>query len=192
MIEQALIFSRVEAGELGAVAVSMGPGSYTGLRIGVSTAKGIAYAGGSRLVGVPSLEALAHGASRHAAPGDVILTAFAARREEVYAQVWSVEGEALDVNPRTDAEAVPVAELSGWLPEVSGRLWICGDGAERALEVVEGRRSPAMPDAASVGSVAARLVEEGKFADVATFEPFYLKEFVAKKQQRTIFQRLPF
>jgi tRNA threonylcarbamoyladenosine biosynthesis protein TsaB len=98
--------------------------------------------------------------------------------------------------------AVPLADLVQWLPDVSGTLWLAGDGAEAALQAlaplhdeprsIHYRPSPTLPTATSVGRLGLELHAAHGAADLATFEPFYLKEFVAKKPKRTIFDRLPF
>ena len=217
MIEQALAFSRLRATDLNTIAVSMGPGSYTGLRIGVSTAKGLAYATGASLVGIPSLQALALAVARHAAPGDHILTTFAARREELYASLWRVDetGDDWDDVRLTEigeTAAVPLSELSDWLPPLSNRLILTGDGAAKAAAAMSTAESagpssardpqppipnprrhlsPILPSAAAVAYLANSPVAPPT-ADLASFEPHYLKEFVAKKPKRTIFDRLPF
>lgn len=205
MTEQALALGRVEARDLQAVAVSMGPGSYTGLRIGVSTAKGLAFGAGAALIGVPSLLALARSVAAHARVGDIVLCAFSARRQEVYAALYQVmvplEGSGpSQVVSILDAAAVPVAELPGWLPRIEAPLWIAGDGADSIVSALKEddrqdlsvRRSELLPSAAAVAMVGQELMETQGPADLAAFEPFYLKEFVARKPKRTIFDRLPF
>lgn len=180
-------------GDLGAVAVSAGPGSYTGLRIGASTAKGIAWAHGAPLVAVPSLEALAWGAQDVLAPGDVLLTAFRSRRGEAYVAAFSRDGDALAA--AAPASALPLSELGGWLPAHDGALWIAGEAGALVAEALGGPGrvlDPARvrPAAASVGAIGWSRWRAGAVEDVASFEPAYLKAFVAERGG-SIFERLP-
>lgn len=201
MIREALRYGAAAARELDAVAVSAGPGSYTGLRIGVSTAKGLALAAEARLLGVPSLEALAATVAPVAAPGDAVCTLFNARRHEVYAAVFLVtEPRGLAVHRQ--AAALAVDEVPGWLDVAAGRrLWLAGEGVPRVLPLLEAAGGPALrplgaaacaPSAAHVARLALRRFEAGAFEDLAAFEPFYLKAFVAKMPKASIFERLPF
>ena len=201
MIREALAYGLVAPRDLDAVAVSSGPGSYTGLRIGVSTAKGLALAADAQLVAVPSLEALAASVAPFAVPGEAVCALFNARRDEVYATVFKVteKNNALTVIAETTALAVD--ELPGWLPQETGRLWLVGEGTPRAASVLEDRFDGAVrmldpsqfaPSAASVARLAQARLAEGRVEDVARFEPFYLKAFVAKKPQSSIFEKLTF
>ncbi len=201
LIRDALRYGGLEAGALGAVAVSMGPGSYTGLRIGVSTAKGLALAVGAQLVGVPTLEALAATALPAADPGDVVCAAFNARREEVYAAAFRVGADA-GLTPLAETTALPTGDLPTWLPvQTAGRLWLVGEGAPAAAEALAptwGARLRALPpdayppDAAAVARLGHDRLARGETEDVGAFEPFYLKAFVARRNTRSAFERLPF
>ena len=91
LVERVLADARVTIGDVEALAVSIGPGSFTGLRIGLALAKGIAFAGGLPLVGVPTLEALAHVAD--APPESMICAALDARKREVYAALFTATAE---------------------------------------------------------------------------------------------------
>lgn len=193
LIADALRYAGLTPASLAAVAVSQGPGSYTGLRIGVSTAKGLTLATGARLIGVPSLLAQAHRALPAAAPGDRICAAFQARRHEVYAAVYAVEagGTLAVVLPETAAEPAALApHLDG-----PGTLWLTGEGGPALADVLTDRPSPprikALAVPVSAGAVA-RLAPHREATDPATFEPFYLKAFVARPQTRSVYDRLPF
>jgi tRNA threonylcarbamoyladenosine biosynthesis protein TsaB len=183
LIEDVLRHADVAADALDAIAVSMGPGSYTGLRIGVSTAKGWAAAVGAELVGVPTLEALAARAGPAAQPGDVACALLDARRDEVYAAAYRVGPDEVDLQAGPDALAVDA--LPDWLGSVEGRLWLLGDGAAKARETLSRVGAPTTvlppdrtgPSAAWVARRAGPRLATGDTADVATFEPFYLKDF---------------
>lgn len=191
LVREALHHGEITAGDLAAIAVSMGPGSYTGLRIGVSTAKGLALAAEADLVGVPSLQALAARLVPMADPGDWVLPCFPSRRGEVYAAAYHVREDAT-LEEKRAASALRLEDAADWLdlPSVR-RLWLLGPGTPRLettlaeavlpLNVLAPESYP--PSASSV----ARLGHERWTADatenVATFEPFYLKDFVAQKKR---------
>ena len=202
MVEEALRQASLAVRDLKAVAVSMGPGSYTGLRIGVSTAKGLAAALDVPLVGVPSLEALAAQVAPWADAGDEVCAAFKARREEVYAARFRViDGAALEEVAPTSV--LGLGEISAWLGDVrEGRLWLVGEGAPdvaraAGADVRAGaiRLLPtdvAAPSAAWVARLAQERIRRGEREDLAAFEPFYLKAFVAQKPRRTALEKLTF
>jgi tRNA threonylcarbamoyladenosine biosynthesis protein TsaB len=170
---------------LGGVAVSIGPGSFTGLRIGVSVAKGIAYARGIPIAGVGTLGALA----RHAAltdglePGTRVLAALDARRDEVYCQLFDVteSGTVACWDVRDMTLGALEAELSG------GVIRVAGDGAAKVLAhpgapSTLGPVSPAANrcSAASVAILGERQFMAGEADDASALEPRYIKEFFLK------------
>jgi tRNA threonylcarbamoyladenosine biosynthesis protein TsaB len=182
LVEDVLAHADVTAADLDAVAVSMGPGSYTGLRIGVSTAKGWALATDADLVGLPTLEAYAARVRPMAAPGDVLCPLIDARRDEVYAAAYRVTADDLAVQAET--KALTVDALSEWIGAVEGRLWLMGDGAAKsrdALASVGTAQTVLSPDV--VAPSAAWVARRGQTRlhahgpdDRSTFEPLYVKE----------------
>ena len=182
LVEDVLAHADVAADDLDAVAVSMGPGSYTGLRIGVSTAKGWSLAADADLVGVPTLEAYAAQIGPMAAPGDVLCPLFDARRDEVYAAAYRVTPDDLTVQAETTA--LTVDALSEWMGGVEGRLWLMGDGAAKsrdALASVGTAQTVLSPDvvapsAAWVARRGRRRLDAHGPDDLSTFEPLYVKE----------------
>jgi tRNA threonylcarbamoyladenosine biosynthesis protein TsaB len=156
-----------------AVAVSIGPGSFTGLRVGLALAKGIAFAGGLPLVGVPTLEALAHVAD--AAVGETICAALDARKREVYAALFAAEAS----GPRrlTPDLALTPEELAARLAPPCVLL---GDAGAVYGEVL-GTRAAIRPFATHHprGDVVARLglarLAAGDAAHAATLEPVYVR-----------------
>ncbi len=203
LVRDALRYGGLEPADLSAVAVSMGPGSYTGLRIGVSTAKGLCMATDAALVGVPTLEALAASVAPCAEAGHVLLPLLDARRDEVYAAAFRREARGA-VEPIAETVACPVEALPEWLsgalPGAGRACWLAGSGATKAADALRGAGydahvlDPAMhpPSAAHVGHRAlARLARGDAGEDVAAFEPFYLKDFVATPRRGTAFDRLP-
>ena len=201
LLRDALRYGGVEASALEAVAVSQGPGSYTGLRIGASTAKGLATALDVPLVAVPSLEVLAAAVAPAASPGDVICAAFNARRDEFYAAAFE-RGPDGTLAALRETAALEASSVPEWLAAPAGRrVWLVGEGAagiEAALAAAgaEDLHRPGapfdVPSAGWVGRLARPRLAAGRVEDAAAFEPFYLKEFVAKKPQSSIFERLPF
>ena len=195
LIQEALHYGGLEAKVLDAVAVSMGPGSYTGLRIGVSTAKGLALSAGADLVGVPSLEALASGLAPLAEEGDLICASFPSRRSEVYAAAYRVKGEAL-LQEVAEAAALPVDDVPAWLPDAAaGLCWLAGPGTARFDTLLEDRLScrslPAYrPSAAPVARLGRRVWQAGAVENVAAFEPLYLKEAAVQQSARSPLQKL--
>jgi tRNA threonylcarbamoyladenosine biosynthesis protein TsaB len=200
MIKDALRYAGLATTVLDAIAVSMGPGSYTGLRIGVSTAKGLAMAVDAKLIGVPSLEALAAAAASRVAPGEVICALFNARRHEVYAAVFFViEKNKMEVV--VEATALQVEEVPAWLAATEGeRIFLVGEGVPRVAPLLHNLHhdvqifDPATvaPSAIWVAQQAIPRYKQGQFEDLAAFEPFYLKAFVAKKPKASIFEKLNF
>ena len=175
----------IDYSQLKAVAVSKGPGSYTGLRIGVSTAKGVCYAAGLPLMAVDTLHAMAYGMCQklgdQVQPDDLFVPMIDARRMEVYRDVYDAS-----LNLVKDTEAVVVEEHSFDDLLDGHRLWLFGDGAPKLktlfkdlsqIQIVEGFE----PSATYMASLTDKALRENDFVDVAYFEPFYLKDFVAGK-----------
>lgn len=182
LIEDVLQYAEKERAALDAVAVSMGPGSYTGLRIGVSTAKGWARTTGADLVGVPTLAAYAAQLRSTTEPGDVVCPLLDARRDEVYAGAFHRTPDGLVEHAATTA--LQVDALPDWLGSIDGRLWLLGDGADKSRERLDSQYAPCLvvppadrsPSAAWVGRRGrARLQAQGPDA-LASFEPLYVKE----------------
>lgn len=187
-IEEIIREAGIRVNELSAVAVSQGPGSYTGLRIGVSAAKGLCYGLDIPLIAVNSLEALAY----HFREGllkrsDFILPAalealfcpmIDARRMEVYYALYDAR---LRQKRETTAEVV-TSESFGELLE-SHKVFFFGDGAEKCQPLLESHNAMVFkdvwPSAKGMIALAQEKFETGEFEDVAYFEPFYLKDFVA-------------
>lgn len=183
----------IDGKSIDAVAVSAGPGSYTGLRIGVSFAKGLCYAMGVPLVGVGSLESLcevarksfsAQGADNVDGPEAKIffIPMIDARRMEVYAQVFDGRGAAL-----TQPEAVIVDE--GSFAEYRGsEVYIFGSGAEKCRQVLPwAKYLEVQPSARGMARLAEEALREGRTENVAYFEPMYLKDFVVTTSQKKLF-----
>ena len=171
--------------QLDAVAVSKGPGSYTGLRIGVSTAKGICYAAGLPLMAIDTLQAMAYGMRKRLGVdcflGDLLVPMIDARRMEVYCAMY--EGT-LALKKETQALVVDAHSFDEYIPKQ--RLWLFGDGAPKLEPLFEEVPTISVikdftPSAAYMAALSDRALKARDFVDVAYFEPFYLKDFVAGK-----------
>lgn len=167
---------------VGAVAVSGGPGSYTGLRIGVSAAKGLCAARDLALVAVPSLDALAAQVLPFLAPGGVVGAAFNSRRGEVYVAWYEKRGEELACLEAPAARLLDAATLGA--PEAEHR-WLMGEGAP-LLAPLLARPATVFPDTfapdpAWVARLGYDRWQRGETEDVAEFEPDYLKPFIARE-----------
>jgi tRNA threonylcarbamoyladenosine biosynthesis protein TsaB len=174
--------------DLDAVCVGKGPGSYTGLRVGVSTAKGLCFGAGIPLLSVGTLDTLVWQARaegllpegcRHVVP------MIDARRMEVYSAVFTPDARQLR---ETQPEIIDASSFADILAE--GPVLFIGDGVEKCRAVLTSPNAffaPCSPKAASMAVPALDAFNEKRFEDVAYFEPFYLKEFVATVSRKKLF-----
>jgi tRNA threonylcarbamoyladenosine biosynthesis protein TsaB len=184
-IEAVLAEVGVTYADLDAVAVSCGPGSYTGLRIGVSTAKGLCFAVDKPLIAIETLAAMADGvvAEKNLAESDILLCPMIdARRMEVYTAIFDVNGTV--IKP-TAAEIIDEHSFADVLGE--HKILFFGDGAEKCSEVLGGHPNadflPGFVNSATyLTKKAIEKFAAKEFEDVAYFEPFYLKDFIAGKK----------
>lgn len=176
LVEEVLEKAETGFQELDAVAVSEGPGSYTGLRIGVSTAKGLAFGLNKPLIGVNTLQALASAvASRE---GELVIPVLDARRMEVFREVfdWKLNSVA-----KLDAEVLSEDSFQNFLE--SHRVYFLGDAVDKVKSVVQHDHASFISDLSFssqyMGGIAFGKYQKGQFADLAYFVPNYLKEFKA-------------
>jgi tRNA threonylcarbamoyladenosine biosynthesis protein TsaB len=165
--------------QLDAIAVAKGPGSYTGLRIGVSTAKGLCFALDKPLLSVNTLVAMATQIQAFFPTNYVLCPMIDARRMEVYCAFYSADGRELRA---TSAEIIDEQSFSEQLAQ--SPVVFFGDGAAKCQPIL-GNNPNALfldklivPSARTIGALAISLYAQGQFENVATFEPFYLKEFM--------------
>lgn len=182
-VDELLRENGVTAEELSAVAVGMGPGSYTGLRIGVSFAKGLCYGLQIPLVAVGSLDSMVQVAREDHEAGiidvdnwnDAVLCPMVdARRMEVYTQLFDAQGQPLN---EVKAEIVTEESFKEWRSE--RQLVIFGNGAAKCREVLnDATYINVTPSARGLAALAHQRLEAGQTEDIAYFEPFYLKDFI--------------
>ena len=170
-----------------AVCVSMGPGSYTGLRVGVSTAKGLCFGSGKPLIAVGTLDTLVAQAANEAEGTSYrhIIPMIDARRMEVYSAVFSPDGRQI-----TETAPVIIDENSFAQYLEEGDVLFIGDGAGKCADVITHPNAHFIqcnPKASSMAQPASAAYKEKRFKDVAYFEPFYLKEFVATVSRKKLF-----
>jgi len=177
----------IEANNLDAVAISEGPGSYTGLRIGTSLAKGICFGAEKPLITINTLHSIAEHAQQfiHSESEYFIIPMIDARRMEVYTKIFDSK---LNAITQTSAHVLTEESFSEYLAKAE--CYFCGDGAEKCMPLFQSANAKYIEAFATSKSMA-RLAEEkfqkNEFADVAYFEPFYLKEFQATVPKKNIF-----
>ena len=186
-VDEALSFVDSHAMPLDAVAVSCGPGSYTGLRIGVSMAKGICYGRDLPLIALPTLEVMCVPVLlQQELPEDALLCPMIdARRMEVYAAVYD---RSLNVVRETGADIVDETSYLNFLEEHP--VYFFGNGAAKCKEKIMHPNAHFIDDIRPLARWMFPLAEKANvnkdFKDVAYFEPFYLKEFVASQPKKLI------
>lgn len=187
-VEEALSFAESHAIPLDGVAVSQGPGSYTGLRIGVSMAKGVCYGRDVPLIAIPTLKVLCVPILLYheEIPDDALLVPMIdARRMEVYAAVYD---RALKEKRAVQPDVVNAETYLPWLEQ--GPVCFFGNGAAKCKDVITHPNALFIdginPLAKYMLPLAEQAMARQEFQDVAYFEPFYLKEFIATKAKNLI------
>lgn len=183
LIEQVLKIAGREITSLDAVAVSAGPGSYTGLRIGTSTAKGLCFARNIPLIAVDTLKLLARKVSRLNFVTGYLCPMLDARRMEVYYSLFSPQLE-------TVAQVQTVVVDAGAFDEVLNKekVFFFGPGSRKCAAVISHRNAIFLegvyPSAVELGELAKLEFEKESFRDLVAFEPIYLKDFLVKKSTK--------
>ena len=187
MVDEALSFTDNHAIPFDAVAVSCGPGSYTGLRIGVSMAKGICYGRNLKLIAVPTLELLCVPVLLREIPEEdaLLCPMLDARRMEVYSGIYN---RALKPVREVGADIVTAETYKDYLEEHP--MYFFGNGAKKCMDVINHPNAHLIegiePLAKWMQPLAERRLLNGTTEDVAYFTPFYLKDFVAKMPKKLI------
>jgi len=181
-IQEILKAFSMDVKDLDAVVVSKGPGSYTGLRIGVSSAKGLCYAGDVPLISINTLQSMAYGVilNKEIKIGESALLCpmIDARRMEVYSSLYDAKGNKVR---ETKAEIIDESSFQDYLEK--GEVLFFGDGAEKCKETITHPNARFIEDfnvsAAHMALQINNKFQKQEFEDVAYFEPFYLKDFIA-------------
>ncbi|WP_054852645.1 tRNA (adenosine(37)-N6)-threonylcarbamoyltransferase complex dimerization subunit type 1 TsaB [Olleya sp. ITB9] len=176
-IEEVLKEAKINSEQLQAIAVSKGPGSYTGLRIGVSAAKGLAYALNIPLISVSTLQALA---KQVEADSGLIVPMLDARRLEVYSAIFDINNRLL-----RKIEAQILDENSFEEQLNIGKVFFIGDGVAKTKTLLSHANAifieNKLPSAEQMSALSFDKYKKSDIEDVAYFEPYYLKDFVALK-----------
>jgi len=180
LIEQICKQTGFQVSDLAAIAVSKGPGSYTGLRIGVATAKGLCFALNKPLVAINTLEAMVWQVNSFFDENTLFCPMIDARRMEVYSLVANSRGEILE---ETQAKIIDASSFEAFL--AAQKVVFFGNGAKKCKNVLQHTHAIFLDDiyplAKTVGLLAQQKFENQDFENLIYFEPFYLKDFVGKK-----------
>lgn len=178
-IEKVLLQSGKSLSEIDAIAVSKGPGSYTGLRIGVSTAKGLCFALNQPLIAVDTLLAMALRMAKQTTDKNLLFCPMIdARRMEVYTAIYNANNELIEP---ISAKIIDENSFSKFL--ANQKIIFFGDGAEKCRTLFAENKNAifnesVLPSALEINELALKKLNNKQFEDVAYFEPFYLKDFV--------------
>ncbi len=172
-----------------AIAVSKGPGSYTGLRIGVSTAKGLCYAKDLPLIAINTLQSMAKGIieKEKYKNAEIIVPMIDARRMEVYSAFFNTNGKLIR---EVKAEIIDENSYNEILQKQ--QMIFFGDGSEKVKTLITNKNAVFIdnmyPSSKYMAPLSEQAYNEKKFEDVAYFEPFYLKDFIATVPKKNIFK----
>jgi tRNA threonylcarbamoyladenosine biosynthesis protein TsaB len=181
LIDDVRKMAGVNLTDLKAVSISAGPGSYTGLRISTSTAKGLCFGLNIPLIAVNTLDLMAHQVNRFNPDKALLCPMIDARRMEVYCKI--IDGE---LQPRQGVEAKIIDHTSFSEVLLDNKIIFFGDGALKCKEIITHANAlfvPGItPQSSTLGIIAFQKYQNNEFEDMIQFEPFYLKEFMIKKQ----------
>lgn len=183
LILESLKESNIEFSKIDAVAVGKGPGSYTGLRIGVSAAKGLCFANNLPLISLNSLEILAY--SQQIDIEGYLIPMIDARRMEVYSAIFNTNHKLIR---ETKADIIDNDSYAEYLEE--GNVYFFGDGAEKSKQIIVHKNANFIenlfPSAQQMVLLSHEKYLQQKFEDVAYFEPFYLKDFIVTSEKKKV------
>lgn len=192
-IDDLLKENQLDALSFDAVAVSGGPGSYTGLRIGVSVAKGFCFGAGIPMIAVSPLASMVHGVLQKSdlkvEGGSFLVPMIDARRMEVYCAKFNTKGE------QAGGVSAEVIDENSFSEILEGhKVYYFGDGAEKCTSVLKGTNAIFIDGITTSARNMAQIAEEkfvaNDFVDVAYYEPFYLKRFIATKPKNNVLKQV--
>lgn len=186
-IEKICQNTNIQVSEVDAIAVSKGPGSYTGLRIGISVAKGLCYALNKPLIAVDTLQAMALRMAKKITDKSLLLCPMIdARRMEVYTAIYNIRNELIQP---ISAKIIDKNSFSQFLD--NQKVLFFGDGAAKCKDVLEQYENAFFdntthPSAIEINALAMLKFTKNQLEDVAYFEPFYLKDFIGTVSKKLI------
>lgn len=174
-IDEVLKEANINSNKLDAISVSKGPGSYTGLRIGVSAAKGLCFALDKPLISIPTLDALAHQVKMD---DGIIVSMLDARRMEVYSAIYDSNYNEIR---ETQAQILDETSFNDYLEQ--GKVYFIGNGVEKTKTLINHTNAifieDKLPSANDMSLLADTKYKKNDTEDIAYFEPYYLKDFIA-------------
>ena len=180
-ILEVLETAAVSLDQLEAIAISKGPGSYTGLRIGVSAAKGLCFSLGIPLISIPTLKVMAH--QLPLKNGECLISLLDARRMEVYSAVYNHTYSEIR---ETRAEIIKEDSFKEYVSEK--KVWLIGSGAAKCKDLLANVNfaydTTIMPSAKEMCLLSEQKFKTGTVEDVAYFEPYYLKDFISLQKKK--------
>ncbi len=186
MVAQLLDDLQMTIQQIEAVAVTCGPGSFTGLRIGMATAKGIVQGGGKQLIAVPTLDCLAQNLNHY---NGIICPIMNAQKKQVYTAIYR-SGES-NLERLSDYQAIEADKLAEQLLELNETVWFTGDGVEAFADVFQAKLgdkckladgNTVLPRAGSLAMLAANRAEQNQFDDLYQTELIYIRKSEAEVQ----------
>lgn len=184
-IDEVILSAGINYSDLKAVAVSMGPGSYTGLRIGVSTAKGLCYALDTPLIAIDTIEAMASGLLKSVdfPENGLLIPMLDARRMEVYTGIYRKD---LSL---AEAVSAKIIDENSFKEFDNYELFLFGDGSDKFKTLFSGQKNIHFVDfstsAKHLSALALQKFNDSQFEDLAYFEPFYLKDFLITSPKKS-------
>jgi len=167
--------------DLDAISVSKGPGSYTGLRIGISTSKGLSYALSKPLISVSTLQSMAFSMSKKMPNFDLYCPMIDARRMEVFSAFYNIE------NQQVREVKADIINENSYNTFLDKKILFFGDGSEKCKGIIKLKNTSFIddiyPSASDMSELSLEKFKNNYFEDVAYFEPFYLKDFVVGKKK---------
>lgn len=180
-IKEVMEKASLSLSDIDAIAVSKGPGSYTGLRIGVSAAKGLCFSLDVPLISIPTLESMAQQSKSEEI--DFIIPLLDARRMEVYSQVYDSQKQ---IVRETRAEIIDANSFSEYAQK--GKVLLMGNGAQKCKDVLTNPNFSydvlVVPSTSEMAALSFEKFAARGFEDVAYFEPYYLKDFILQTKKK--------